>query len=259
MKVLPYNGVIGGERRPLYFLAAYGLPVVDARIISFGACNFACPYCKRDGAFRGENGSIVSSVEASMEDILVVCDDAIARGQVVRLSGGDPVMFQRESLQIAEYCASKGVKISMAHNGSSPEFARRMARYLSSAAIDLKGLPHDLGKVAGIGHHLGEKMFWRSLEVQRVLSEAGVLVDVRTPIFGTTTLDDMLQMAEYVVQNDVFWTWRMYKPVTGCDWIPPRKDNVIWMIGEVKKAFPGLKIGLRAKWEPSGFIIFQEV
>ncbi len=56
--------------------------------------------------------------------------------------------------------------------------------------------------------------------------------------------------------DNKFWTWRLYKKVKGCNWEEPNLENVIWMIKEVKKIYPDLKIGLRAKWEPGGFIYF---
>ncbi len=261
MKVLLHNGEVGGEVRPLYFYRAFGLAVALARIISFGACNFACPYCKRDGAFRDDDGSIVTAVETGIEQIYRVCDDAVEKGQTVRLSGGDPVVFPKESLAIAEYMRTRhGAKISIAHNGSSPAFAARMAPYLDSAAIDLKAVPEEMNLRTGLVNGTGAKMFYRAVETQDILSSNGVLVDIRTPIFGTTTLDDMLRLAEEIVRGGradrEFWTWRLYKPVRGCDWSAPNREAVVWMIGEVKARFPDLKIGLRAKWEPSGFMYF---
>jgi len=260
-KVLLHNGEVGGEVRPLYFYQAFGLAVALARIISFGACNFACPYCKRDGAFRDDDGSIVTAVDTDLEQLFRVCDDAVEKGQIVRLSGGDPVVFPSQSLAIASYMREKhGQKISMAHNGSSPAFAARMAPFLSSAAIDLKALPQEMNLRAGLTNGTGSKMFARSIETQDHLSSQGVLVDIRTPIFGTTTLDDILALASEIVRGGrsdrEFWTWRLYRPVRGCDWTAPNKEQVLWMIGEVKALFPELKIGLRAKWEPEGFLYF---
>lgn len=44
MKILQIN-----EIRKAYFLQAFNRPVEDMLIISMGACNYSCPYCKRDG------------------------------------------------------------------------------------------------------------------------------------------------------------------------------------------------------------------
>lgn len=151
-------------------------------------------------------------------------------------------------------------KISIAHNGSSPFFLRRIAPYLESAAIDLKAPPHEMGIRTGLSPEQGERMYQKSLQTQDLLSDTGVLVDIRTPIFGETTIDDMLQITEDIVRGgraeNEFWTWRIYNPVRGCDWMPPRTEAVQWMIHEVKGFYPKLKIGLRAKWDPNGFLYF---
>ncbi len=263
LKCLPYKGEIGKEIRPLYFYKAMGREVEDARIISFGACNFSCPYCKREGNFRAADGSIISAVDCTIEDLFAVVDDAIAKGQVVRLSGGDPVVFPEASLAIARRVKEKGGRLSIAHNGSSPRFVKKLLETgaLESAAVDLKAPRHEFGLRAGLKNGTGEKMYERSIETQDILSASGVLVDVRTPIFSTTTVDDLLEMAADIVRggrgDNEFWTLRIYKPVVGCDWEPPRSiEYVVWMIGQIKAEYPNLKIGLRAKWEPSGFLYF---
>jgi len=183
IKVLPHNGVIGSEIRPLYFYRAMGMDVRNARIISFGACNFACPYCKRDGAFRDKCGDIINAADVTLEGIFCVCDDAHAKGQVVRLSGGDPVVFPQVSLAIAKYMwETYGAKISMAHNGSSPEFARKMAPYLESAAIDLKAVPVEFGMRVGPCARARRADVWPSPDKRRdMLSDAGVMVDITDP------------------------------------------------------------------------------
>lgn len=262
IKVLSHNGVIGAEVRKLYFYKSFDQDVVPARIISFGACNFSCPYCKRDGNFRAPDGSILSSIDCTIEDLYRVCDDAIEKGQVIRLSGGDPCVFPEASVQLAQYVKGKGGRLSVAHNGSSPQFIKKLIDLgLESAAIDLKATRHEVSLRAGLKNGLGAKMYDRSLETQDLLSSSGILVDVRTPIFSTTTLDDLLELAADIIKGGdrekEFWTLRLYKPVVGCDWDPPRStEGVVWMIREVKKEFPNLRMGLRAKWEPGGFLYF---
>jgi len=262
IKSLPYNGKVGSEIRPLYFYKAMGMEVVDARIISFGACNFSCPYCKRDGAFRDTDGSIISSISITIDELYKVVEDAVTKQQVVRLSGGDPVIYPEVSLLLAERVKELGGRLSIAHNGSSPQFVKKLIEVgLESAAIDLKA-PSDLMNLrTGLSNGSGARMYKKSIETQDLLSSSGVLVDVRTPIFSTTTVDDMLELAQDIIaggsEKNEFWTWRLYKPVQGCDWEAPRNiDGVIWMINQVKNHYPTLKIGLRAKWEPEGFLYF---
>ncbi|MBT9146548.1 MAG: 7-carboxy-7-deazaguanine synthase [Syntrophomonadaceae bacterium] len=263
LKVLPHQNIIGGETRPLFFYHGLGLEIVDARIISFGACNFSCPYCKRNGNFQAPDGSIISSVDCALDDLCRVVDDALDKHQVVRLSGGDPVVFPEASLALAKRIKEKGGRLSLAHNGSSPSFVKKLIKFnLESAAIDLKAPRSDMSYRAGLKNGIGAKMYDRSIETQDLLLNSGVMVDIRTPIFSTTTLNDLLKMAKDIVKKNQsenrFWTFRLYGPVVGCDWKPPLDtESVIWMIRQVKREFPYLKMGLRAEWTPQGFFYFQ--
>ena len=106
IKVLPYKGKPLSEIRPSYFLRAFGEDVFDMRIFSFGKCNYSCPYCKREG--YDKNGQdIEGAVEIDEEEIFKAVDDAIKKGQVIRLSGGDPVCYPDLALRILKYAKEK--------------------------------------------------------------------------------------------------------------------------------------------------------
>lgn len=260
IKVLLYNGEVGIEVRPLYFYSALHLSIPECRIISFGACNFCCSYCKRNGSFRDKNGNILHAVSVSIQDLTKVCDDAIQKNQLIRLSGGDPVAFPDTALFLAKYVKEKGGRMSIAHNGSSPEFITRIAPFIESAAIDLKATPEFMSTVIGLKEDIAKEMYYRSISTQKMLLDYGILVDVRTPIFQFTTLDDLIQMAHDMHQNakyqSWFWTLRVYSEVGGCSFKTPSQDNVLWMAQEIKKEFPHIKVGVRAKWNPEGFVYF---
>jgi len=264
-RILKYGSRIAGEIRKADFLTAFDREVEVTRIVPFGACNFHCAYCKRDAQFVDGDGNIIRSVSVDWADLKKVIDEAISKGERIRLSGGDPVMFPKESQYIAEYVYGEhGKKISMAHNGSSLRFAKMMAPYLEYAAIDLKGAtPKELAYRAGLPSEAsGEIMLKSTLEVQDYLSEAGVIVDVRTPVFGDTPLDHLFKMAEMIqVGGDStkeFWTLRKYNPIRACDWVEPRGETLSEWARLVSKENPNLPIGLREKWTgQKGFKILK--
>ncbi|NTV30745.1 hypothetical protein HGA91_02070 [candidate division WWE3 bacterium] len=232
-----------------------GLPMT--RIISFGECNVSCPYCKRDCQFRDDDGEVIVSILVPLSQVLAGCVGAHSRGEIVRFSGGDPVMFRRETEAIAEYLAAvHGTKVSIAHNGSGTSWVKRLLPNLSSAAIDLKAVPEKIGMVMGIKSEQGQAMYTRSLATQAVVSQGGALLDVRTPVFGTTSTDEMRRLAYDICRvNDLrytFWTWRLYKAVQGCDWEVAEKDRVIEQMQRVSAEFPDLWLGIRAKWQRGG-------
>ena len=281
--ILPYGerNKIGWETRYLYFALALtpegkfnpepqiskleekfaNLP--KTRIISFGNCNVACPYCKRDCQFVDESGKPIISIPVPIEDIARLMEGAHERGEIVRFSGGDPVVYPLQTLALAEYMWRRHeTKVSIAHNGSGPRWVEKMLPYLSSAAIDLKGVPEKIGKIMGIHPERGKLFFDLSLETQRLISGSRIILDVRTPIFGDTTLEEMLRLAEAISENNnldyTFWTWRMYKPVRGCEFEVPTKENTIELMLKVSQEFPDLWMGIRAKWERGGMIFIRK-
>jgi len=258
IKLLSCKDEIGNEVRPLYFYKAFKKEIPEGRIISFGSCNFNCSYCKRRGSHRSSDGSIIFSVNVAKEKLFSICDDAISKNQIIRLSGGDPVMFPGLSLEIAKYIKDNNGRLSMAHNGSSPVFVSKMAIFLESAAIDLKSTPEYMSTVIGLSPEIAKEMYYRSLMTQKVLLDRGVLVDIRTPIFHFTTLDDLLLMLSDININsdssNKFWTLRLYQEIMDCKLNSPDKDNVLWMVSQLKKKCPSLKFGIRSQWESKEFV-----
>lgn len=273
--MLPWDGIVGKETRRLYFYQTViggsittsdkltgdlNLPI--NRLISYGDCNVSCPYCKRDCQFVDDKGNVLDTLMVSIDDVLRLCLWGVSRGETPRFSGGDPVSFKRETLAIAKYIWEvHQIKISIAHNGTWGATIDKLVPYLSSAAIDLKAIPEKLGRIMGIRNSAGESTYNQSLKTQSVISKAGVLLDVRTPIFGDTTKEEMVRLgADIWRTNDMrytFWTWRLYKEVEGCDWEIPQLINIIEMMKEVSAEIPELWMGMRAKWQAGGMIYFK--
>ena len=108
---------------------------------------------------------------------------------------------------------------------------------------------------------LGERFFKLSLETQKIVTDAGALLDVRTPVFGDTPIAEMRRLGEHIAANDLsrtFWTWRMYKKVQGCSWTVPEKEAIFEMMREVSADFPKLWMGVRAKWQRGGMVYLRE-
>ena len=292
VSMLPYAGAIGREIRHLYFNLAVGedglfrdtpllskvesdkilnhLPIT--RLFSFGECNAFCPYCKRDMQFLDEQGNVLAAETASMRDLLMMAEGAIKRNEIVRFSGGDPVLFPKVCMAISEYVIAMGGKpTSIAHNGSGFGFVRNLLPLMSSAAIDIKAPIQYMGTVLGLSQAKGEHHYRNSLKTQGLFHSDETnpnlaLLDVRTPVFGPhpnpnvpqTTLSDMMQLAIDITENNdprrTFWTWRLYKKVAMCDWTEPNIDDVLDMMLKVSAAFPKQWMGIRAKWHAGGMI-----
>ena len=249
MKILQIN-----EIRKSYFLRAFGRIPENMLIISMGACNYNCPYCKRDGQFKGNGNSILNAYDVSMEEIFRIIDRQISLGHRIRLSGGDPCMFPAESLQIARYCMDNhGQKISLAHNGSSPALIHSLLPYLDYVAIDFKGAtPDEIARRSNTD--INQSSVDNILQIIVMCQLAGVLVDVRTVIFGDTSLGDLDSIGHMLSgHNNVFWTLRKYNPVIGCDFL--QADNDIRVIADRLSNTYNIPVGYRDKWTGCNFYI----
>ena len=262
-RILKYGGKIAAEKRSADFLRAFGREIETTRIVSFGACNFACPYCKRDCQLLDNNGLPIRAHEVDLSDIKAAVAPRIAAGERLRLSGGDPVMFPKESVALGQWAMDEfGKKLSIAHNGSSVRYAKMMAEYLEYAAIDLKGYSgSELAFRAGIPEKSGDAMLKSTLAVQDYLAAEGVLVDVRSPIFKETSLDHLYKMASLISKGGTenkFWTLRAYNPVKWVDWEGVNQDTLLQYAEIISGEFPELPIGLRLKWSgQKEFIILK--
>lgn len=256
MKLLQKDKI---EIRKAFFLKAFGKEIENMSIISFGRCNFNCCYCKRDGQFKDENNNIIHAVDCSLDELKNIVQNEIAKNRRIRLSGGDPCMFQAESLEIAQFVWENfGQKISIAHNGSCPEFVKKLLPYLDYVAIDLKSpYADEFSNITGMKN--GEFWIKNSLLSQEYCTNNNVLVDTRTCVFNHTGFDELKAIADLIVQKNnlknLFWTIRCYNPVKDCDYQTPNRDVLLEYIQKIKEIYPDLKIGIRAKWK-GGFEFF---
>lgn len=260
MRLIPFNKEPLGEVRDVRFIKALGRQIETARIVSFGRCNYHCPYCKRDAQFVDENGNVLVSEDFEDDIIFDLIAKAIQAGERVRLSGGDPCMHPRDSLRIAEFVHKKGQKLSICHNGSSPVYIRKMAPYIEYAAIDLKASNSvEYALRAGVDEAIARKVMPHFEEVCRViLEQPTALLDARTCVFDTTSLDDLIDIATRIDRlghsDRKFWTIRQYIPVAGIDWRPLPQNIIEEWIGIITEEFKHLHIGCRLDWSGGDFL-----
>ena len=179
-------------------------------------------------------------------------DEEIQKARKIRLSGGDPCMFKTQSLEIAKYVRDNyNQKISVAHNGSDYNFIKSIIDYLDYIALDFKGIKKEtVERITGIKN---PKM--QQKEIIELCEKNNVLVDVRTPLFAETDINELKEIGKILEKYpNVFWTLRKYNEVKGCDFEVPTMDFVTNIAIELKKEFPNLKIGTRNYWK-GGFEI----
>ena len=259
--VIPNKGKILEEIRPAYFLKAFHSEPLDMRIISFGRCNYACPYCKRGGSTK-DDSVISGSIKISKEELFQKIDDAILKKQVIRLSGGDPVCYPELSLEILKYAKERNAITSVAHNGSGPDFVKKIIPYLDFASIDFKASnENELSVIANLNLEFARKAFLNTIQTISLLTNSKIRTDVRTCIFESTTMEQLEKIAQILDsncdKNFVFWTLRTYSPVETCQSKPKNHQEMEAIAITLSGKHADLLIGLRNKWEPDGFSFFK--
>ena len=240
------------ETRKAYFLKAFDRNIEDMAIVSFSGCNFKCPYCKRGCQYIDCYGKPIKTVSVNEKDFFDMIDNSLKQNKTIRLSGGDPCSFPKLSLKIAKYVYDKHKsKISLAHNGSDLDFINSLIKYLDYVAIDFKSFDVEkLKKLTGI-----KKPKSQQKEIIELCNKNNILVDIRTPIFGDTTKEELIKIAEIISKYpNVFWTFRKYNKVVGCDFADCDIEYVTKLAKEIKTIFPNIKIGTRNYWK-GGFEI----
>jgi pyruvate formate lyase activating enzyme len=250
---MEFNMLGINEVRIAYFLKAFHKKEEEMLILSFGKCNYNCSYCKRDGQFKDEHNNIINSKIYSWDEIKNAIDKAMERGYRIRLSGGEPSLFQEESLHIAQYLKETyNQKLSLAHNGSSPAFISSMAPYLEYVAIDMKGCNDDqINKRTG---NVGVGKLEKTLSCIEIAKSHGILIDLRTCIFKDTSFSELVKIAAMLPEDQLFWTLRKYNKVDHCSFEEPSLEYIDECSQRLKK-ITNIPIGYRAKWENCNFVI----
>ncbi len=260
--VIPYEGEVFKETRKSYFLKSFGEEIRDMRIISFGKCNYSCPYCKR-GGFNKVNEIISGSVLVTKEELFKAVAAAVSKDEIVRLSGGDPVCYPDISIELLRYAKSIGGQTSIAHNGSGTEFVKKCVEQnlLDSISVDFKASsPEILAKVAGLKQNVSEIMWNNNVKTLRLLREfSEVKTDIRTCVFDDTEYEELLKIGNIIKANsneNVFWTLRCYSVVQNYSQTTVSTESMKELAKSLSKAIPNLKIGIRVKWDMGAFFYY---
>ena len=242
------------EIRKAYFLKAFNREQEEMAIISFAGCNWNCPYCKRGCQYIDSDGNVIKQNTLKVSDLLKLIDEEVGKGRRIRLSGGDPSVFPKESLMIGKYVMEKyGKKISFAHNGSNLKFVEKMLPYIDYIAIDFKAF--DKEKLQSISGVKNPKM--QQKEILNFCRDNNILVDIRTPIFGDTKLNELKSIANVIAEyKNVFWSLRKYNKVQGCDFKACDIEYVSELARKIKALYKDIKIGSRNYWK-GGFEFYE--
>ncbi|WPX08208.1 radical SAM protein [Anaerocellum danielii] len=257
--VIPHRDGVFEEVRYAHFMQAIGKDnPIPMKILSFGACNYSCPWCKRNG-YRKTKGVIEGSVWMELRDIAKKARQHMDRGYAIRFSGGDPCCFPNITKTLAKAIKKAGGMVSIAHNGSSPEFVEKLIEYTDFWAVDLKSIkPERFRILTGTGRK-SEKYLENTLQSIQLISWYDIPLEVRTTVFGDTEGEELERIAEFLLScenENLFWTLRLYVGKAMEKFKPPVPEDIMVKAKRLKMKYPQLKIGIRSKWDTNKGLIF---
>jgi len=134
---------------------------------------------------------------------------------------------------------------------------------LDFASIDFKAVFYqNLSKIAGIDEKSAKICFANTIKTIKILQSKGIYTDVRTCVFNDTSLEQLREISKCIQEDEnaknLFWTLRAYSPIDKCDKLPKTHEEMIDIAQCISEYNPTLKIGVRAKGEPDGFIYFLD-
>lgn len=257
--VLAHRDGIFEEVRYAHFMQEIGhsgTPVA-MKILSLGMCNYSCPWCKRNG-HRRVDGIIQGSEWVELKDIVAKARQHIERGYAIRFSGGDPCCCSEAVKVMVKAIKKAGGMVSIAHNGSDPEFVEQLLEYTDFWAVDLKSInPEKFRILTGTGRK-SEKYLENTLQSIQLISLHGTPLEVRTVVFSDTEEDELQKAAEFLAScrnENLFWTLRLYDGKTTEKFKAPAFEDVLIKAKKVKQRYSRLKIGIRVKWDTSKGLI----
>ena len=181
-------------------------------VISLGACNMSCPYCFLGGNLPRKGMTFPNTKAVSLKVIYEFIDEQVAKGNPLKISGGEPTIMQAAALQIAKYIKSRGGYLCLDTSGWNPNLSLSYVGLVDQVAIDLKGPQRYVCRLTNLD--LVES-YHNPIKTIAKFSDKVETLEVRTMIFNFTTINDLVELADFIPPNAY---WNLRKFVT--DWTP---------------------------------------
>jgi pyruvate formate lyase activating enzyme len=207
------------ERKPLYHFR----PGLKTLTLAAPGCSFACRYCQnyRISQYGRHAESLWSAEAVDPGEVVAAAAEA---GAGVGLSYSEPVLAAELTLALAEAGRPAGVPIIWKTNGFlTPEAIARLAPALDAVNVDLKAA--DDSRHRGLtGAPLAPV-----LRAIAAFVEAGVWVEVSTPVIPRVNADALRRMAESIarVDPDIPWHLLRFTPEFRLRELPPTSPEAL--------------------------------
>lgn len=165
-------------------------PGVLSAVVFTRGCNLNCFYC--------HNRTLISSTGDVLDETEIKAFLEKRKGLLdgVVISGGEPTI-QPDLHNFIAYCKHLGYKIKLDTNGQKPEMIKELVRQgeIDYFAVDFKSTHKDSSWVCG-----DTNSGLRVLETIRILQSAHADFEVRTTLYPSLTIENLVSMLSMVPQ-----------------------------------------------------------
>lgn len=175
-------------------------------LINIGVCNFRCVYCCKGGGLPREGLNLPGAEYFEIHEIENFIKEQVTKGNAIKISGGEPTIFINITMRLIKYARNLGAYVSCDTSGYDPEKTLVLAKQVNQLAIDLKGASRYAKQISGVGL----KLSWKNpiISIKRTANLVETL-EIRTPVFSFTSINDLLELSEYIPDN-AYWVLRRF-------------------------------------------------
>ncbi|BBB31751.1 pyruvate formate lyase activating enzyme [Thermotomaculum hydrothermale] len=154
-------------------------------VFFFQGCVFRCPFC-HNSEFQE-----VKKPYYSFEKFKKFVEERQGFLDAIVFSGGEPLLFDKELVFLAEDSKKSGFKVGLHTTGYSPERLKNLLdkKLIDWVGIDLKSVKENYPFACGIDRNY----FDETVESINVLKQSGIEFEVRTTVFKEIANSDSLR------------------------------------------------------------------
>lgn len=156
-------------------------------VIFTGGCPLRCPYCHNPEIILGGD-------EIPLEEVFQKIDDAAEFIDSIVITGGEPLMQQKDIFKILEYAKSRSLETKLDTNGCYPEKINKIIEMVDYVGLDIKA-PFNNYK-AVIGSDIGEKV---EKTMKIILESPNTFLECKTTyVPGLVSPNDVKQISREI-------------------------------------------------------------
>ena len=207
-------------------------------VIFTAKCMLTCPYCHNPDLIEGGN-------TVSTQDIIEKIDASADFIDGVVITGGEPLIQDKELLEILKHCKQCNLQIKLETNGYYPERLEKLIDWIDYVAMDVKAPFDNYEKILGeckLSRDPGE-CAKKSMEI---CLKSGTYLECRTTyVPGLLDPEDVLEIAK-TIKCDVYTIQQFRNKVVADDRLHeitnPSRDELLEIAKTVKPFLKKVKI-----------------